>query len=196
MDAHIAKLYHDMDAQLYPHMLTAVAGRRWVISHDFRLAVMKHAQSIECRAALRKVISMAINKGIQEGLEAGIEHGRASRSLAEVDAYDFEVEAAHVAAVNEFENRGGSSGPDSISHEILLSDALATLRARSEEHKKARLQIGGPSVVTPSLSSQGASFVAADHHVSSAANVGGAVSSSEPHDDLFDATVLDKPVDS
>ncbi|GJU41581.1 hypothetical protein Tco_1194538 [Tanacetum coccineum] len=63
----------------------------------------------------------------------------------------------------------------SISHEILLSDALAALRARCEKHKKARLEIGGPSVVTPSLSSQEESLAAADHQVSSAANVDGTV---------------------
>ncbi|GJT49622.1 hypothetical protein Tco_0975779 [Tanacetum coccineum] len=104
LDARIAELNHDIDAELYPHMLTAVAGRRWVIGHGFHLAVMKCAQSIECRAALGKVISMAMNKGIQEGLEEGIEHGKAGRSLAEIDAYDSRVGAAYVAAVNEFEN--------------------------------------------------------------------------------------------
>ncbi|GKB24060.1 hypothetical protein Tco_0863461, partial [Tanacetum coccineum] len=81
LDARIMELNHDMDAELYPHMLTVVARQRWVFGHDFHLAVMKCAQSIECRAALGKVIYMAINKGIQEGLEAGIEHGKPGRSL-------------------------------------------------------------------------------------------------------------------
>ncbi|GJS90486.1 hypothetical protein Tco_0773122 [Tanacetum coccineum] len=183
LDARIAELNHDMDTELYPHMLTAVAGRR-------------------------KVIYMAINNGIQEGLEACIEHGRAGRSLAAVEAYDSGVEAKYVAAVHNLENVSfplldqlealkdsplellmssltleGSYIEDdptpkfrkSISHEILLSDALAALRARCEKHKKARLEIGGPSVVTPSLSSQEESLAVADHQVSSAANVDGTV---------------------
>ncbi|GKG58367.1 hypothetical protein Tco_0592146, partial [Tanacetum coccineum] len=74
MVARIAELKDDMDTKLYPYLLTVVAGRRWVIGHDMRLAIMKCAQSVECRSALWKVISMAINKGIQEGLSAGIEH--------------------------------------------------------------------------------------------------------------------------
>ncbi|GJX26740.1 hypothetical protein Tco_0233036 [Tanacetum coccineum] len=57
--------------------------------------------------------------------------------------------------------RGGSRDPASISHEIILSDALVASHART-------------------------SLVVADHQVSSAANV----------DDLFDAIVLDRPVDS
>ncbi|GKC07827.1 hypothetical protein Tco_0999437 [Tanacetum coccineum] len=140
----------------------------------------------------------------EEGLEAVIEHGRAGRSLAAVEAYDSRVEAKYVAVVQDWDNvtvpvyyeRGGSKDPGSISHEILLSDSLAASRARCEKHKKARLEIGGPSVVTPSLSSQEESLATADHQVSSAANVDGTVPSSKPHDDLFDAIVLDRPVDS
>ncbi|GJR66218.1 hypothetical protein Tco_0012283 [Tanacetum coccineum] len=252
LDARIVELNHDMDNELYPHMLTAVAGHRWIIRHGLRLAVMKCSESTKYRVSLRKVIFMAINKGIQEGLEAGIEHGRAGRSLAAVEAYDSRVEAKYVVAVHDLENCpfplldqlealkdsplellmssltlegsysehdltpefrklhfvsnqvtmpvyyecGGSKDPGSISHEILMSDALAASHARCEKHKKARLEIGGSSVVTPSLSSQVASLVAVDHQVSSAANVDGMIPSSEPHDDFFDATVLDKPVDS
>ncbi|GJZ77723.1 hypothetical protein Tco_0642395 [Tanacetum coccineum] len=92
--------------------------------------------------------------------------------------------------------RGGSKDPRSISHEILLSDALAVSRALCEKHKKARLEIGGPSMVTISLSSQGTSLAATHHHVSRAYNVNDTFPFSEPHDDLFDATILDKPVDS
>ncbi|GKC79120.1 hypothetical protein Tco_1129894, partial [Tanacetum coccineum] len=92
-----------MDNDLYPHMLTAIAGRRWVVGHDFRLAVYKCACSVECHSALGKVISIAINKGIQQGLEAGIVHGKASRSLAQVEAYDLEAEGKYIVAVSEFD---------------------------------------------------------------------------------------------
>ncbi|GJY25513.1 hypothetical protein Tco_0400239 [Tanacetum coccineum] len=72
----IANVRRDMDNDLYPHMLTVIDGRRWVVRHDFRLAVYKCARSVECCSALGKVISMAINK---------------------------EVEGKYVAAVSEFE---------------------------------------------------------------------------------------------
>nr|GEV89061.1 hypothetical protein [Tanacetum cinerariifolium] len=117
---------------------------RWVIGHGFRL----------------------------EGLEAGIEHGKAGRSLAEVAAYDPGVGAGCVTAVNELEDDSFLlleqlealkdyplrllMDPNSISHEILLSDALAGSYHRTEKRK--------------------------------------VVPSSKPHDDLFNTTVLDKPV--
>nr|GEX40804.1 hypothetical protein [Tanacetum cinerariifolium] len=41
MDARLDALRIDFDEELYPHMLTTIAGRRWVIGHGLRLAVMK-----------------------------------------------------------------------------------------------------------------------------------------------------------
>nr|GEY02204.1 transposase (putative), gypsy type [Tanacetum cinerariifolium] len=65
LDARIANVRRDMDNELYPYMLTAIAGRRWVVGHGFRLALHKCARSVKCRSALGKVISMAINKEIE-----------------------------------------------------------------------------------------------------------------------------------
>ncbi|GKB08110.1 hypothetical protein Tco_0836394 [Tanacetum coccineum] len=104
LDARIADARRDMDNDLYPHMLTAIAGRRWVIGHGFRSAVYKCARSVECPSAMGKVISTAINNGIQQGLEAGVVHGKVGRSLALIEAYDPEVEGKYVATVSEFES--------------------------------------------------------------------------------------------
>nr|GFC02994.1 hypothetical protein [Tanacetum cinerariifolium] len=41
LDARLDALSIDFDEELYPHMLTAIAGRRWVIGHGLRLAAMK-----------------------------------------------------------------------------------------------------------------------------------------------------------
>ncbi|GJT95239.1 hypothetical protein Tco_1090757, partial [Tanacetum coccineum] len=49
MDARLDKLSIDFDEELYPHMLTAIAGRRWLIGHGLRLAVLKCAESLEIR---------------------------------------------------------------------------------------------------------------------------------------------------
>ncbi|GJU15138.1 hypothetical protein Tco_1143104 [Tanacetum coccineum] len=53
MDVHLDKLSVDFDEELYPHMLTAIAGRRWVLWHGLRLAIMKCAESSELRQALQ-----------------------------------------------------------------------------------------------------------------------------------------------
>ncbi|GJW98225.1 hypothetical protein Tco_0180033 [Tanacetum coccineum] len=104
LDARIADVRRDMDNDLYPHMFTVIAGRRWILSHSVRLAVMKCAQSVECQSALGKVITLAINKGIQEGLEVGIEHGKSGQTLAQVEAYDPGVKDDFVSVVTDFEN--------------------------------------------------------------------------------------------
>ncbi|GKG09051.1 hypothetical protein Tco_0334883, partial [Tanacetum coccineum] len=82
MDAHLDKLSVDFDEELYPHMLTAIAGCRWVIRHGLRLAVMKCAESPELRQEFADVVSVGLVKGISEGLKHGIEHGKADRDLA------------------------------------------------------------------------------------------------------------------
>nr|GFA36371.1 hypothetical protein [Tanacetum cinerariifolium] len=65
LDARITNVRRDMDNELYPYMLTAIAWRRWVVGHGFRLSLHKCARSVKCRSALGKVISMAINKEIE-----------------------------------------------------------------------------------------------------------------------------------
>nr|GFC98776.1 hypothetical protein [Tanacetum cinerariifolium] len=47
LDARLDALSIDFDEELYPHMLAAIAGRRWVIGHGLRLAMMKCAESLE-----------------------------------------------------------------------------------------------------------------------------------------------------
>nr|GEV95756.1 hypothetical protein [Tanacetum cinerariifolium] len=56
MDARLDKLSVDVDEELYPHILTAIAGRCWVIRHGMRLAVMKGTESSEIRQAFADVI--------------------------------------------------------------------------------------------------------------------------------------------
>ncbi|GKG25132.1 hypothetical protein Tco_0395760, partial [Tanacetum coccineum] len=77
MDARLDKLSVDFDEEFYPHMLTAIAGRRWVIGHDLRLAVMKCSESSEIKKAFADVVSAGLAKGMGEGLKYGIEHEKA-----------------------------------------------------------------------------------------------------------------------
>nr|GEW87564.1 hypothetical protein [Tanacetum cinerariifolium] len=51
MDARLDALNIDFDEELYPHMLTAIVGRRRIIGHDLRLSVMKCAEWIELRSS-------------------------------------------------------------------------------------------------------------------------------------------------
>nr|GEY10980.1 hypothetical protein [Tanacetum cinerariifolium] len=99
MDARLDALSIDFDEELYPHMLTAIAGRRWVIGRRLRLAVMKCGESLELWQAFADVVSAGIAKGLSEGLRHGLEHDQAQMSLEFIEAYDPEAEAKFVAAL-------------------------------------------------------------------------------------------------
>nr|GEV68135.1 hypothetical protein [Tanacetum cinerariifolium] len=99
MDARLDALSIDFDEELYPYMLTAIAGRRWVIGRGLRLAVMKCGESLELRQSFADVVSAWIAKGLSEGLRHGLEHGQAQLSLEFIEAYDPEAEARFVAAL-------------------------------------------------------------------------------------------------
>nr|GEW06767.1 hypothetical protein [Tanacetum cinerariifolium] len=99
MNARLDALSIDFDEELYPHMLTAIAGRRWVIGRGLRLAVMKCGESLELRQAFADVVSAGIAKGLSEGLRHGLEHGQAQLSLESIEAYDLEAEAKFIAAL-------------------------------------------------------------------------------------------------
>ncbi|GKB46650.1 hypothetical protein Tco_0897403 [Tanacetum coccineum] len=66
MDARLNALSIDFDEELYPHLLTAIAGHRWVIGHGLRLAVMKCVESSEIRQAFANVVSAGLAKGQQQ----------------------------------------------------------------------------------------------------------------------------------
>nr|GEY25411.1 hypothetical protein [Tanacetum cinerariifolium] len=62
IDARLDALSIDFDEELYPHMLTAIAGRQWVIGRGLHLAVMKCGESLELRQAFADVVSAGIAK--------------------------------------------------------------------------------------------------------------------------------------
>nr|GEW30346.1 hypothetical protein [Tanacetum cinerariifolium] len=99
IDARLDALSIDFDEELYPHMLTAIAGRRWVIGHGLRLAMMKCAESLEKRQAFADVVSAGVAKGMSEGLKHGVEHGHAQLTVESLEAYDPEAEAKFAAAL-------------------------------------------------------------------------------------------------
>nr|GEU70607.1 hypothetical protein [Tanacetum cinerariifolium] len=78
LDACIFELSYHVDSKLYPHMLTANVGRRWVIGHSLRLDFMKCRESVEYQTALGKIVSLTIYQGIRQGLKARINHGKAA----------------------------------------------------------------------------------------------------------------------
>nr|GFB11011.1 hypothetical protein [Tanacetum cinerariifolium] len=168
IDVRLDALSIDFDEELYPHMLTGIAGRRWVIGHGLRLAVIKCGESIELRQAFTDVVLAGITKGMSEGLKHGVEHGKANLSLEAIEAYDPEAEAKYIAALHALKdlNDTGDDAPQLIhelhpsssqltipvypearnpidpwacKEEILLADAIAANVSCAENKKKCRV---------------------------------------------------------
>ncbi|GJW98418.1 hypothetical protein Tco_0180226 [Tanacetum coccineum] len=163
MDACLDKLSVDFDEELYPHMLTAIAGHRWVIGHGLCLAVMKCAESLELRQAFANVVSAGLVKGMGEGLEHDIEHEKVGRDFAAIEAYDPEANRKYVKALQDLKdlkrppmdrNLCPSSSqlkipiypevrnpedPWAVKEEMLLRDAITANISRAEKNKKCRV---------------------------------------------------------
>nr|GEY21163.1 hypothetical protein [Tanacetum cinerariifolium] len=100
MDARLDALSIDFDEELYPHILSAIAGRRWVIGHELRLAIMKCSESTELRQVFADVVSAGIAKGMSEGLKYGVEQGKVNLDLEAIETYDPEADAKYVATLH------------------------------------------------------------------------------------------------
>ncbi|GJR10406.1 hypothetical protein Tco_0793058 [Tanacetum coccineum] len=57
------------DEELYPHMLSAIAERRWLISHGLRLAAMSALESQEVKQSFGDVVKCALARGKAEAVE-------------------------------------------------------------------------------------------------------------------------------
>ncbi|GJS71815.1 hypothetical protein Tco_0704656 [Tanacetum coccineum] len=99
LDAGLLEMALHLEEKFYPHLLNTISGRRWLLTHGVKLAVIKCLNSQEYLTALGSAISRAIEKGMQDGLSAGIDHGKAGRSMADIVAYNPAAEADYNSAL-------------------------------------------------------------------------------------------------
>nr|GEV96412.1 hypothetical protein CTI12_AA544960 [Tanacetum cinerariifolium] len=97
MDARLDALSIDFDEELYPHMLTAIAGRRWVIGYGFALEC---GESTKLRQVFAAVVSAGIAKGMSEGLKYEVEHEKANLDLEAIEAYDPKAKTKYITALH------------------------------------------------------------------------------------------------
>ncbi|GJX83465.1 hypothetical protein Tco_0332946 [Tanacetum coccineum] len=65
----LRKLSIEYDEELYPHLLSAIAKRRWLISHGLRLAAMSTLESQEVKQSFKDVVKCALARGRAEAVE-------------------------------------------------------------------------------------------------------------------------------
>nr|GEU59428.1 transposase (putative), gypsy type [Tanacetum cinerariifolium] len=105
------KLYTDfvemalhLEEKFYPHLLTIVSGRRWLLTHGMKLAIVKCLNSPEYLSALGVAIGKAIEKGMQDGLSIGIVHGNEGRVLTDVAAHNPSAKVDYTSALQQLRN--------------------------------------------------------------------------------------------
>ncbi|GJW38943.1 hypothetical protein Tco_0064788 [Tanacetum coccineum] len=84
LDADLLEMALHLEEKFYPHLLTTISGRRWLLTRGIRLAVVKCLNSPEYLTALGSAISRSIEKGMQDGLSAGINHRKAALTRMKV----------------------------------------------------------------------------------------------------------------
>ncbi|GJY61369.1 hypothetical protein Tco_0462026 [Tanacetum coccineum] len=102
--ANFVEMSLHLEERLYPHILTTIFGRRWLLTHDIELAITKCINSPEYLSALGAAIGKAIEKGMQDGLSVGITHGKEGRVLTDVAAYNPSAEADYVSALQQLQH--------------------------------------------------------------------------------------------
>nr|GEU98340.1 hypothetical protein [Tanacetum cinerariifolium] len=102
LDVRLDALRIDFDEELYPHMLTAIAYRMWVIGHGLRLAMMKYGESLDMRQAFADVVSARITKALQalKDLKYHLLDQLEGLKDAPIDAYKEEMKLADAIAEN------------------------------------------------------------------------------------------------
>ncbi|GJX93384.1 hypothetical protein Tco_0347970 [Tanacetum coccineum] len=93
-----------MEEKFYPHLLTTIAGRRWLLTYGMKLAIVKCLHFPDYLSALGAAISRAIEKGIQDGLAAGITHGQEGRVLTDIFWFNTSMEGDYISALQELQD--------------------------------------------------------------------------------------------
>ncbi|GJS53343.1 hypothetical protein Tco_0626705 [Tanacetum coccineum] len=93
-----------LEERFYPHLLTKIFDRRWLLTYGMKLAIAKCLNSLEYLSALGVAISKAIKKGMQDRLSVGITHGTESRALTDVVTYNPSAKADYISALQQLQN--------------------------------------------------------------------------------------------
>ncbi|GJZ99583.1 hypothetical protein Tco_0672134 [Tanacetum coccineum] len=105
LEAHVMDIFGRLEGEFYPTYLTTLVRRKWLLTHEIQLALLKCLKSPEYQGTLGHALGRAIDFGLQEGLEAGYEHGTDGINLSAIEAYNPEVaRASYINAVKALED--------------------------------------------------------------------------------------------
>nr|GEW04072.1 RNA-directed DNA polymerase, eukaryota, reverse transcriptase zinc-binding domain protein [Tanacetum cinerariifolium] len=103
-DNRLRRMNMEFDFELYPHFLSAIAERGWLIGSGLRLAVNNVLEPLSVREAFAGVVRAAGAKGKSRGLIDGFNHCAANGELTALPGYDPEAIEKFNAAMGKLKN--------------------------------------------------------------------------------------------
>ncbi|GJW14054.1 hypothetical protein Tco_0018187 [Tanacetum coccineum] len=151
------KLYADfiemalhLEERFYPHLLTTISDRRWLLTHGMELAISKCLNSTKYRSDLGAAIGKDVEKGMQDGLSARITHGTEGRALTDVVAYNPSTEADYISALQHLQSVNFSLLAELRSNKDARIDTLMNI-IRLEDTLAERLGLTESQCNAPTL---------------------------------------------
>nr|GFA68991.1 transposase (putative), gypsy type [Tanacetum cinerariifolium] len=95
----LRKLSIKYDEELYPHLVSSIAKRGWLISHGLRLAAMCTLESQEVKQSFGDVVKYALARGRAEAVEELHENKLLTVPTAQVPGYNKDAYKELVAAM-------------------------------------------------------------------------------------------------
>nr|GEW87619.1 hypothetical protein [Tanacetum cinerariifolium] len=139
-----------LEERFYPHLLTTIFGRRWLLTHGMELDITKCLHSPEYISALGAVIGKAIENGMQDGLSVGITHGAKGRVLIDVATYNPSAEADYISTLQHLQNVNFTLLTELRSNKDASVDIVMNI-LRLEETLAERLVVVGASALSLAL---------------------------------------------
>nr|GEX56118.1 hypothetical protein [Tanacetum cinerariifolium] len=104
LDTDLVKMALHLEERFYPHLLTTISERRWLLTRGLELAIAKCLNSTEYLSTLGAAIGKAVEKGMQDELSAGITHGAKGMILTDVAAYNPSAEVDYLSALQRLQS--------------------------------------------------------------------------------------------
>nr|GFC58948.1 hypothetical protein [Tanacetum cinerariifolium] len=157
MDERLDAMSIDFDEELYPHMLTAIAGRRWVIGRGLRLATMKCAKSLEMSLQSLKDLKLPLLDQLEGLKDAPMDVLMASLYLKDdtgEDALQFIRDlcpSSSQLSIPVYPEVRDPRNPWACKEEIQLADAIAANISHAEQKKRSRIVCRTHGINNPEL---------------------------------------------
>nr|GEW04943.1 reverse transcriptase domain-containing protein [Tanacetum cinerariifolium] len=102
--ADFVKMALHLEEKFYPHILTTISGRKWLLTYGMELFLVNCLHSPEYLFALGAAVGKDFKKGMQDGLSAWIIHGKKGRVLIDMAAHNPFAKVDYISALQQLQS--------------------------------------------------------------------------------------------